>query len=223
MSLLERITNAYRRGGAREVLKKILANVLSPPAYQNMVGTSFATRWEIIRAQIPADAGTLFDVGSNLGDFTAAAADVGLLAIGIEKQQALTRKARVRHANNRNCAFMCTDLTIEMCRKMPCFDVVLLLSVHHHWHNEFGKAVADEMLHTFLTKSRIVIFEGPSRPIRYSRERPDFIANQESSVTSYYSKFLVEIAGRGFRVSLLGKSPCVGEAEPFRWIYAISR
>lgn len=223
MSIVKRTVAVYRRGGSTEIVKRVAAR-LKPhdAAYQEKLDTAFHTRWDMIRSQIPLDAGSLLDVGSNLGAFTAAAARQGLWSVGIEKMLDLARKAQQLHAAQPDCGFMCTELNLDTCRKLPNFDVVLLLSVHHHWHNAFGKAVADEMLEILIGKSRVLIFEGPARPGRYTRERPDFTANDEESVTTFYENLLTGIVGTEASVAALGKSHCVGEREPHRWMYSIT-
>lgn len=224
MNIVKRAGAVYRRGGGAELVKRVAARLLPQGgAYQQKLDAAFHVRWDMIRSQIPPDAGSLLDVGSNLGAFTAAAARQGLWSVGIEKMPDLARRAQRLHASQPDCAFMCAEFDLDTCRKLPAFDVILLLSVHHHWHNAFGKAVADEMLELMIAKSRLLIFEGPARPSRYTRERPDFAANEEDSVTAYYGALLAGIAGPGAPVVPLGKSRCVGEREPYRWMYAIGR
>jgi SAM-dependent methyltransferase len=177
----------------------------------------------MISSQIDSDCYSLLDIGSNLGTFTAKAATSGLWALGIEMSPKLIRQAQSTYGPLENCGFMCGRLDLEACRRIPRFDVILILSVHHHWHQAFGPEVAAEMLREVVKKSRhVVIFEGASRTARYLRDLPDFVDNDEESIIKYYSKYLQNTLGDiTSDIRLLGKSPCVGEREPFRWMYRL--
>jgi hypothetical protein len=69
-----------------------------------------------------------------------------------------------------------------------------------------------------------MLFEGASRTTRYERFRPNFIDNDEKSVTEFYDRLLNQAVGSQFsEIKLLGKSPCVGEREPYRWMYSLRK
>jgi SAM-dependent methyltransferase len=193
--------------------------------YQTKLESSFEERWKMIASVIPSDSKSLLDIGSNLGAFTARSAAFGLWSVGIEKSKDLVDQARRNHEDVAQCAFMWSEFKPEDCAKVPHFDVSLILSVHHHWHQSYGPDVANRMLQDIVGKTdRVVIFEGPSRSHRYGEKRPVFVDNNEDSVTNYYKAFLEETVGRMVtRVLPLGKGACVGEREPYRWMYALIR
>lgn len=205
---------------------KILPQTPVPPeqiglSYQEKLAGSFDERWSIMSTEFPST-GSLLDIGSNLGDFTARAAQAGFWSIGVESDVRLLDRAVQRHKSVPRCAFMLASLDQADIAKLPRFDVVLLLSVHHHWHYDFGPGAAESMLRGLMAKANdVLIFESTSRNERFRADAPGFADNDERSITAYYGEYLNRTVGEMASVTLLGKAPCVGEREPYRWIYAI--
>src|SRR5688500_919404 len=188
---LGRGLRAFRRGGLPEVVRRIRARRRREPEYQDKLRASFEARWRIIREAIPAGSASLLDVGSNLGAFTAQAAKEGFWTVGIEKSESLIRRARRSYAGVSRCAYMRAEIDFEMCSSIPEFDVVLLLSVHHHWHHAFGPEIAAQMLARIVSRSKnVTFFEGASRDTRFESNFPDFVDNDETSITGYYQSYL---------------------------------
>jgi len=194
--------------------------------YQKKLRGSFEQRWQRIADVLPAESRNLLDIGCNLGDFTARAAEAGYWSLGIERHDYLVRKARRIHRHVPHCAFMISELGVADCEKIAPFDITLVLSVYHNWYKALGKEEADRILHKLVARTNhVLIFEGPSRTSRFGeRDLPEFIDNDEASVTGYYEKLIEEVAGPlTSHVQSLGKTPCVGEREPYRWMYALFR
>jgi SAM-dependent methyltransferase len=223
--IVPRLLERYQQGGFRNVLSGLKARLLLSGDYQEKLDTSFEERWQMIVSAIPEGCGSLLDLGSNLGAFTSRAADEGLIALGLEKDATLLEKATRAQLGAPNRSFMLTELDLETCAKLPTFDVILVLSVHHHWHHAFGPEMAAAMLQSVVGKARqVVLFEGPSRSSRYRSNEPDFDDNDDEAVVAFYDAYLQRTVGRlANRIERLGKADCVGEREPHRWIYAISK
>jgi hypothetical protein len=183
------------------------------------------SRWELISAAIPEGSQNLLDIGSNLGEFTAAAAGRGMWSLGIERGERLIREARKRHASLADCHFINAELSPANIGKLPQFDVTLFLGVYHHWHAAYGSEAALTMLRQLAANTRkLLVFEGPSRTARFKVDEPDFVSNDEASVTEFYTRFLkTHLGDLSSRITLLGKAPNVGEREPYRWTFAIER
>jgi len=209
----------------QSVLRGISARIPLGQKYQDKLQASFDDRWELVRTAFPTTPGSVLDVGSNLGAFTARVANEGHICLGIEREADLVRKARALHSRVKGCGFMEADMDLRFCEQLPTFDVTLLLSVHHHWHHAFGAAAAAHMLRSIVEKSRTaVVFEGPSRSSRYESNIPDFADNDEEALLAYYDRYLQETVGDlASDVKRVGKAACVGQREPYRWIYAIVR
>ena len=226
MSHMLKIANSiYREKGLRGLASSVAYRLDPRNPYQTKLAASMDVRWRMIESVIPPDSHSLLDIGSNLGDFTARAAGSGLWSIGIEKSRRLTAKAQRRHEGTPRCAFMWSDLRPADCASLPDVDVTLILSVHHHWYQAYGADAANRMLQDIVSGTRrVAVFEGPSRTHRYGDRRPEFIDNDETSVTAYYDTLLQRVLGaRVARVLPLGKTACVGEREPYRWMYALIR
>jgi SAM-dependent methyltransferase len=191
-------------------------------AYQEKVAGSFGERCRQIEGAIPIGAATVLDIGCNLGDLTAWCARRGLWSVGTDSSLPLIEDARLRHADASGCAFMHQKLEPGDVARLPVFDVVLLLSVHHHWLMAHGPVVAGEMLRDLANRTgKVLVFESASRNVRYGDYPPGFIDNDESSVTAYLRGYLDQHVGDRFsRIEPLGKTACVGEREPWRWAWA---
>jgi SAM-dependent methyltransferase len=193
--------------------------------YQEKVAGSLQERWQKIGDALPHGCHTALDIGCNLGDITALCAQNGLWAIGVDQRAKLVAEAHRRHRGVVNCGFMQMKVAPQDIGRFPTFDVVLLLSVHHHWLMNYGPDVAGQMLRSLAERTvRVLIFEGASRRVRYGDYPPDFIDNDEITVTAYLESYLQAHVGDVFSdIRPLGKTACVGEREPFRWMYALYR
>lgn len=193
--------------------------------YQQKVSGSLEERWHRIDDAIPSGCRTALDVGCNLGDMTALCANRGLWALGVDRSTRLITQAHQRHRGILDCGFMRMNITPADIDPLPMFDVVLMLSVLHLWLTAYGPDAASTMLRSLAAKTgSVMIFEGPSRRARYGRYPPDFVDNDEATVTAYLESYLALHVGDLFSsIRPLGKAACVGEREPFRWIYALYR
>ena len=65
---------------------------------------------------------------------------------------------------------------------------------------------------------------GASRRWRYGEYPPNFVDNDEATVTEYLESYLrTYCADIISELRPLGPIPCVGEREPYRWNYALYR
>lgn len=121
------------------------------------------SRWEFIEPYI-TDAETLMDIGCAEGYFTRRAADSGLWAMGIEAD--VSRVARAGEYNTTNVAWVTHTVTPTSLQHLPDMDVILLLTVHHHWEQQYGLNTAEQMFITLLEKCDRLIYEPPGdRPL----------------------------------------------------------
>lgn len=224
--LVAKVGKVYSDGGVVAVARRVISRI-SPsradPYYQEKLAPANDLRWGMIRGAIPPGSRNLLDLGANLGELTARAADSGLWSVGIELSPDVVRKAQTRHYAKENCALSVGTVTPDRIGLFPRFDVILVLSVHHHWHKQYGADIAATMLRDLVVcAERAVIFEGPSRTMRYEKDLPEFEDNDTESVTSYYKSYLDSTVGDLVSdVTLIGKAACVGEREPFRWMFSL--
>jgi len=191
-------------------------------AYQEKLSGSLEERCRQIESALPAAPGSVLDIGCNLGDITAWCAGRGHWTVGIDSSEQLVGEAQVRHAGVAHCSFMHQKIGPADIARLPVFDTVILLSVHHHWLMAHGPEIAGQMLRDLADRTgTVLIFEGASRNVRYGNFPPGFVDNDEASVTGYLRGYLDQYIGDRFaRIDPLGKTRCVGEREPYRWAWA---
>ena len=119
------------------------------------------TRWALIESEVerlkPA---TAVDIGCNVGFFTLSLAERGVAAVGLERYPRFLRMAQyaARRAGLSNVALMNADLVPGSMWMVPQADVVLLLSVYHHWVRYFGVEAAREMLKETWDRAGMALF-----------------------------------------------------------------
>ena len=190
--------------------------------YQDKLAPALDERLALIEKAIPESASSVLDIGCNLGDITAHFARRGMWSIGLDSSRQLIDVALERQRGVVDCGLMVSAVTPANVDRLPTFDVILLLSVHHHWLGTHGPDVAGAMLRTIVAKARdLVVFESASRNVRFGTFPPGFTDNDEISVTAYHEKYLRAFVGDVCDIEMLGKTPCVGAREPYRWSWAI--
>lgn len=201
------------------VLKGFTRIFRSHRGYQKKRGLGTQQRWQLIQSRI-AGCRSLLDIGCETGLLTAAAADAGLLAIGAEANWDSLRTARKLCRPNRSLAFLHFAVTPESVEALPSCDVVLLLSVYHQWHRQFGDETARKLLGALGQKARrYFFFEPASKQSKYGSTPPDFVDRDERSIKAYNLRLLGELFGQG-NVDYLGGTTA-GRSEPFRYLFVI--
>lgn len=106
-------------------------------------------RWEAIEKALDGvQPRSALDVGCNVGFFTLSLARMGIPAMGVELDPASVRIARfaARKCKLKNVAFAQMEVTPATICLLPHVDLVLCLSVHHHWARMFRFEAATRML-----------------------------------------------------------------------------
>jgi SAM-dependent methyltransferase len=112
------------------------------------------------------------------------------------------------------------QLSLENVRKMPMFDAVVLLSVHHQWHHHRGDTFAAEMVQAVAGRaSKVFFIEFAALNRKYQEEGPSrFQDNDEASVTAYARDWLRAVLP-DHQVRYLGKA-VESPHEPYRFMFA---
>jgi SAM-dependent methyltransferase len=196
----------------------IWLRLLSHKSYNELNRTDSDFRWSIIEPHLKSAEGSCLDIGCADGFFSAKAAVRGLYTIGIDNSVFRIENARKIHRNVNKCMFMCESITPQNIGSLPKTDVVLLLTVFHHWCDAFGNESAKEMMRTLATNSRKIVFEPPGTQAgnfyKISNERP--LAPDHSSI-DYYEELLEEIYNGNVTIELLGQTsynPTVNRRDP---------
>lgn len=117
-------------------------------------------RWEAIRKEIKIKNGSVLDIGCNVGFFSLSLAQMGFYSIGIDMQhefRVISEYAQ-KKAGIGNAAFSTTVLAPDNISSLPTVDIVIFLSVWHHWIKRFGHDRAREMLRSIWEKTNHVLF-----------------------------------------------------------------
>ena len=120
-------------------------------------------RWKVISEVLAQGAESVLDLGCAEGYFVSRAAkEYGCFALGIDADiRRLTVAQDLNLLNKNECAgFMYAHISMEFLRKLPPFDVVILLAVLHHVMYEHGVDYAREFMTCIRTRTRkVLVFE----------------------------------------------------------------
>lgn len=167
--------------------------------------------------------GSVLDIGCNEGLITNHFSELGKFAVGIDISPFFARNMlRSLHAEN-TPAFGTMKLGPGNVATLPTFDLILVLSVHHWWVKEHGDEVAQRMVRTLIERSRrYFVIEFSSIRDKYGYQQPQFVDNDEASVTSYAKRWLLEI-DPSYDVHYLGANAETQGREKFRHILMIRK
>ncbi len=124
-------------------------------------GVGTEARWAAIEATLRDEViDSALDIGCNTGYFCFSWAAKGISTLGVDRDERSLRIAQyaAKRMGTRNVGFCNMDLTPDMIQLLPHADVVLLLSVWHHWVRGYGLELASEMLAAVWKKSQKVLF-----------------------------------------------------------------
>lgn len=123
-----------------------------------------AARWEAMRPHLapPEGGGSALDLGCDLGYFTFRLAEAGYVALGVEASPDYVFLARALAEIGRyeSATFLRLAIAPDNVAALPACDVVLCLSVFHHWVKHHGPAGAEGMLRQAARRAgRHLVFE----------------------------------------------------------------
>lgn len=208
MKLIRRIIELYRNYGIDAVGQAALRYgryTIRDSAYQS-VRIDNENRWRMIESVLDTNDTTVIDIGCAEGYFTVKCAAAGLLSLGIDIDEDRLKVARRKYGGSPGVSFTHWQLTPETIEDLFPADVYLLLSVYHHWHEEFGEETAEEMLRILGERSSKIVFEPPGQKL----DRPTIDGYDGDSVKDYYRTLLVTIFNEQITVNYLGEAAYSG-------------
>jgi len=186
---------------AREYLRRVKISASGiEVSYQTGTRIDFEERLKLLEEAVPKHASSLLDLGCAEGHLTAEFADRGLFSIGIERQAHVVASARKSNADHPNLGFLEFEVTSETIDTLPYFDVVFLLTVYHHWVNEFGWETAENMLRIVGSKCETLVFEHPDTTV----DRPAIEGVDEVDTERYFKSYFAELFENEVVVKVLG-------------------
>jgi O-antigen chain-terminating bifunctional methyltransferase/kinase len=137
-------------------------------------------RWAVISKVLSEKPDTVLDLGCAEGYFVfRAAQEFGCFTLGVDadvRRLTIAQELNLLNKSDRS-GFMYADISPEFLRKLPQFDVVILLAVLHHVMYEHGVEYARDYMKIIRDKTRIaLVFEmGQSNEVsmEWARSLPD--------------------------------------------------
>lgn len=151
-------------------------------------------RWAVISKVLSEKPDTVLDLGCAEGYFVfRAAQEFGCLTLGVDADvRRLTVAQELKLINKVDRAgFMYADISPEFLRKLPQFDVVILLAVLHHVMYEHGLEYARDYMKLISAKTRkALVFEmGQSNEVSmdWAKSLPEMGSNPAEWITEFLS------------------------------------
>ena len=115
-------------------------------------------RLELIQKNLAG--GNCLDIGCGAGFFAFSIARMGYWVTGIDRDRIILKKANLlkKKYNFSNVEFRYLLIDEESVKKLPVFDNVLYLSIHHHMIEVYGFERAANIFRTIATKTRQRLF-----------------------------------------------------------------
>lgn len=166
----KRIIELYSEGGASEVFRGIRDyfhyNVFNrgTPNYHN-IRIDNEDRWDYL-SEFISHSSSLVDIGCAEGFFTVRSAKNGIVSIGIDTKEERIGRARKNAETIDKCGIIKWDIGPNNINQLPRVDVILLMTVHHHWEQEYGLDIAEQMFQLVMDRCDTLVYEPPGdRPI----------------------------------------------------------
>jgi SAM-dependent methyltransferase len=118
-------------------------------------------RFEAFAAKLPPGALSCIDIGCNIGYFTFRMAKRGGVCLGIEigrNEVSYARGLATLH-DVRNAAFLQFEISSQNVLALPRADVMICMSVFHHWARKFGLDEATRIMDGLAQRCQFLVFE----------------------------------------------------------------
>tara|TARA_B100001123_G_scaffold108686_1_gene126541 strand:+ start:1231 stop:1869 length:639 start_codon:yes stop_codon:yes gene_type:complete len=145
---------------------------------------------EFLRGSVASYPQSVLDVGCNAGEITRYLNKEGFLTVGIDLHEVLDRVPPGR----KHSALIPFEVDSESVPRLPSFDSVLLLSVHHQWIATNGDTATRRLVRDLSNKAdKTMVIEFSCLNSKYGKYHPElFVDNNPASVTEYASEWLTE-------------------------------
>lgn len=207
------------RGMIRNTIQKVLDEIqfrfdIFPGAeYQPLpwVGIHKAKRGEGTKVRLEAietsltglDIRSGMDIGSNSGYFCFGLAQKGIPMLGIDMDAQNNRIAQYAYGKigMQTIALSRMVVNTETLRLIPTVDLVLVLSVWHHWVRSYGLDVAGQILSALWEKSgKVLYFETGEDEMTADFDMPDMGGSPQAWLENYLKTICI-----GSEITLLGQ------------------
>jgi len=162
---------------------------------------------------------SVLDIGCNAGEITRLAGNAGYFSVGFDKNPDF----RGVDSPLKNACIGNLELNEDTIDKLPVFDAILLLSVHHQLINLYGDQWTRTVVSRLAEKAgKTIIIEFAALSRKYTENGSAlFVDNDQDSITGYAQKWLNNVLP-GWIIEYLGKAPNT-RIEPYRFIISCKR
>jgi SAM-dependent methyltransferase len=118
-------------------------------------------RFAAFSETLPKDAKSCIDIGCNIGYFTLRFADRGGVCLGVDvgRNEISVARGLARLNDVRNAAFLQWEVTPQNVAGLPFVDVIICMSVFHHWARKLGLEGATQIVDGLAARCRFLVFE----------------------------------------------------------------
>lgn len=118
-------------------------------------------RWRVIEERIgSSDIGSAMDVGCQVGYFGFALSAKGIPTLGVDLEERALRIARyaARKTGTEEVGFLNMQVSPKTVDLLPEVDLVLVMSIWHHWVRAYGLEGATAILERLWKQCRVTMF-----------------------------------------------------------------
>lgn len=131
--------------------------------YQASKRTDNIHRWENIEQYISDGDNSALDIGCADGFFSNKLNEKGVFTVGIDHSHLRLQRCKKQYGHKEGLAFMRYSLKPGSVTNLPKTDVMLLLTVFHHWIDSYGFKDSKKMLQQLAGKTDKIFFELPEK------------------------------------------------------------
>lgn len=166
------------------------------PSYHEETRKDNDYRWTFIKPHVKS-LNTCLDIGCASGYFSKKIAQEGLLTLGIDDLSHSSLRLENAWSNQgvkQNLGFANWSVGPNNVTELPSFDVILAMTVYHHFVKAFGKKKADYVVKKLGGKSKLLVLEMPGwiwtgrsltlQAVPYNEEKQIKLKNHEG-LSSY--------------------------------------
>jgi SAM-dependent methyltransferase len=152
-------------------------------------------RADAILRRLPDEPLSVIDIGCQIGYFTFALARRGGFCLGIDYARNEIMIAQALAAVHRvgNATFAQMEINAETAASLPRADVVVCLSVYHHWVRKLGRDGAEKILRNLASRaSRFLVFD-TGQPDETGAEWAEKLSFMRPDIDVFLRTFLQEL------------------------------
>jgi 2-polyprenyl-3-methyl-5-hydroxy-6-metoxy-1,4-benzoquinol methylase len=148
-------------------------------------------RWELIAPRLP-ESGSAMDIGSQHGWYVFMLAQHGLVSLGVDQHEPDVRLSQwlALYNGTSKASFIHLDVNPDSVKSLPAVDVVLCMSVFHHWARLHGLAHAEAIMQALADRCRDRMFFETGQPGESDRKWHDDLSFIQPTPEAWSSEFL---------------------------------